>query len=125
MFSTASRRRTVVLGAIVMMTIVFGATARARATTLAPVHVRIVDLAFVPAVVHLKVGQKIVWTNEDQVAHTVTSGMMSDENLWPSSPPLGEGKTFELLLHKPGTYAYFCKPHFYNAAMHARIIVDR
>ena len=122
---TVSPRLVAVTGAIVVMTIALGGTARARPSMLAAAHVRIVDLAFVPAVIHVKPGQKIVWTNEDQVAHTVTSGMMSDENLWPSSPPLGEGKKFELVIRVPGTYAYFCKPHFYNAAMHARIIVER
>ena len=89
------------------------------------VEIRIADLAFVPQVVHVHVGQSIVWTNQDQVAHTVTSGTTTDTNVWTSSEPLGEGQTFSLVLKEPGTYAYFCKPHFYDASMHGRVIVDR
>lgn len=86
--------------------------------------IRIVDLAFVPQVVHVRVGQTIIWTNDDQVAHTVTSGTTVDTGVWRSSEPLAQGATFSLTLKRRGTYAYFCKPHFYNAAMHARIVVD-
>lgn len=116
-------RRAFALAVTVMATLAaFGPQASAAPHVVA---IRIVDLAFVPQVVHARVGQTIVWTNEDQVAHTVTSGTTADARAWPSSEPLAQGASFTIVLRRPGTYAYFCKPHFYNAAMHARIIVDR
>jgi len=88
----------------------------------ASVHIK--DLAFVPKVLHVKVGTTVTWTNDDDVNHTVTSGTSSDDGVWTSSPPIAGGKTFSHTFDKAGTFPYYCKPHFYNEAMHATVVVD-
>ncbi|HEY2473933.1 MAG TPA: cupredoxin domain-containing protein [Candidatus Cybelea sp.] len=96
------------------------------ARTLQPAHVTIHDHRFVPRVIHVKVGQEIVWLNTDQDPHTVTSGNGgTGDDVWKSSPLLPDGKTFTLHLYLPGTYQYFCKPHQFEESMHGTIVVSR
>jgi plastocyanin len=100
--------------------------AAAFADTLEPVHVSIHDHAFVPRVVHVKVGQQIIWLNTDQDPHTVTSGGNNvDDGRWKSSPLIPDGQTFTLRLNRPGTYPYFCEPHQFEESMHGTIVVSQ
>ena len=106
--------------------IAFAVPATTAADTLPPVQVAIRDHTFVPRVVHVKVGQEIVWLNFDQDPHTVTSGgNNSDDNRWTSSPLIPDGKTFTLRLTQPGSYPYFCKPHQFQDSMHGTIVVSQ
>jgi plastocyanin len=90
------------------------------------VHVTIRDHTFVPRVVHVKSGETIVFTNEDQDPHTVTSGAGNvDDGRWTSSPLIPDGASFALHLTKPGTYPYFCTPHQFQDSMHGTIVVTR
>jgi plastocyanin len=91
----------------------------------APVaHVTIKDLAFVPKVLHVKTGTTVIWTNGDDLNHTVTSGKTADDGAWESSPEIAGGKTFSHTFAKSGTYPYYCKPHSFSEQMHGTIIVD-
>ncbi len=109
------------LASIFIMTLAGGAVA----DTLPAVHVKIHDHTFIPAVVHAKAGQTIVWLNTDQDFHTVTSGANNtNDGRWKSSPPIPDGQTFAVRL-KPGTYPYFCLPHQFEPSMHGTIIVKR
>ena len=73
----------------------------------APNAVTIVDFAFEPEILTTTAGSTIVWTNEDGVAHTVTS-----EGPGPlDSGTLDGGDTYEASFSEPGTYAYFCEIH--------------
>ncbi len=97
----------------------------AGADALQPVRVVIHDHAFVPRVVHVKVGQEIIWLNTDQDPHTVTSGTQdTGDDRWRSSPLIADGQTFSLRLNRPGTYPYFCKPHQFETSMHGTIVVS-
>ncbi len=102
-----------------------GLSIASPATAATPiVHVAIRDHTFVPRVVHARVGQSIVWRNEDQDPHTVTSGTgNAGDGRWKSSPLIPDGSTFELALHRAGTYPYFCKPHQFQDTMHGTIVV--
>ncbi|HTU81574.1 MAG TPA: cupredoxin domain-containing protein [Candidatus Acidoferrales bacterium] len=92
---------------------------------LPPVHVTIHDHAFVPRIVHVKVGQEVIWRNTDQDPHTVTSGSTdAGDGRWNSSPLIPDGGTFTLRLMKPGSYPYFCKPHQFEESMHGTIVVS-
>jgi plastocyanin len=98
----------------------------AGAETLPAIHIEIHDHTFVPAVVHAKAGQPIIWLNTDGDFHTVTSGAHNvDDNRWVSSPPIPDGQTFRVRLATPGTYPYFCKPHQFQASMHGTLIITR
>jgi plastocyanin len=97
----------------------------AIADELQPVRVTIHDHAFVPRIVHVKVGQAIVWVNTDQDPHTITSGSTgAGDDIWKSSPLIPDGQTFTLRLTRPGTYPYFCKPHQFEESMHGTIVVS-
>jgi plastocyanin len=115
------RRQSVLLASFLLWCL----AAAAVAETLQPVHVTIHDHTFVPRVIHVKVGQEIIWLNTDQDPHTVTSGGNNvDDGRWKSSALIPDGKTFTLHLDQPGTYPYFCKPHQFEESMHGTIVVS-
>ena len=77
---------------------------------------------FVPEEVRGTIGisNRIIWTNDDGVAHTVTSEYVDQINGPFNSleqreqVPGGyllEGRTFEFTFTKVGEYSYFCVPH--------------
>ena len=79
---------------------------------------------FVPKEIRgtLGLSNKVVWTSQDTVPHTVTSDNAYkdqysgtfDSRERPESeggPFVMPGKTFEFLFTKPGDYAYHCEPH--------------
>jgi plastocyanin len=85
----------------------------------AAVQVTMKHLAFLPPVIHAKVGQTVQWTNDDSPAHNVTyvSGPK-----FTSSPTLNPGASFHLKLTQTGTIHYFCSIHRF---MKAIIIVTK
>lgn len=79
------------------------------------VQISIEKYAFSPAQITVSAGTKIIWTNKDSVAHTVTS----DEKKFDSGL-FGQNKEFSHVFDTPGTFAYHCTPH---PNMKAEIIV--
>jgi plastocyanin len=77
------------------------------ATTSGGVAVAMKNIAFAPATVHVKVGQKITWTNDDSVPHNVTS--QSGEKI--ASSTFGKGGSFSFAPTKAGTINYVCTIH--------------
>lgn len=71
------------------------------------------DIAFIPDSVTIQAGQKVIWTNEDLVPHTVTSGNPGDADAGEEfeSSNLITGATYEHRFDEPGTYTYFCEFH--------------
>jgi plastocyanin len=78
--------------------------------------VAIENFNFVAADLTVKAGTSVVWTNHDDVEHTVTA---SDNSFSSSSIPT-EGQ-FSYTFSTPGTYSYFCAIHPF---MTARVIVQ-
>ena len=68
--------------------------------------VQIVDFNYKPANLKVKAGTKVVFTNEDTFAHTVTAKDKSYD-----SGNMDEGATFEHTYAEPGTYDYICAIH--------------
>src|SRR4051794_16608354 len=68
--------------------------------------VSIKDMKFVPDSLSLKPGDTVVWTNNDDVDHTVVdqSNAFKSENLKP-------GKTFTYKFDKAGKFSYSCTYH--------------
>jgi plastocyanin len=86
-------------------------------TSAQTVSVLIRDYKFEPAVVEIRVGQTVKWTNgEKRTSHSIffqgPSGFESDR-LFP-------GESWERVFDKPGTYLYTCGPH---PEMTAKVIV--
>ena len=71
-------------------------------------EVKIDQFRFGPATLKVPVGSKVVWTNDDEDPHTVTSA--ADPRLL-MSPPLDTGESFSFTFDKRGTYRYFCSIH--------------
>lgn len=63
--------------------------------------------------IEVPVGTKVVWTNQDQIEHTVTAGA-PDTVLGDFAGTLaGQGSTFGVTFDRAGTYRYFCARHHF------------
>jgi plastocyanin len=80
----------------------------------AEAKVSISNFAFDPAVLTVKVGTTVTWTNNDIVAHTVTFTDVAN------SPVLNRGDHFSRTFTKVGTYSYICSIHPF---MHGMVVV--
>lgn len=75
--------------------------------------VSIKNFTFDPAVITVKVGTTVTWTNSDQDPHTVTSDGKSGPL---NSKPLNQGETFQYTFTQAGTFAYLCTIHPFMTA---------
>ena len=84
--------------------------------------VTIVNFAFSPNELTIPVGTTVVWTNQDNVGHTVTAGSPTSPNpdLFDSGS-LSSGDTFSFTFEEAGTFNYYCTIH---PAMTATITVE-
>ena len=71
------------------------------------VSVGMKDIKFVPKEIEAKVGQKIVWTNNEAIPHNVTATDGADF----ASDTLQKDDTFEYTAEKAGTIKYVCTIH--------------
>jgi plastocyanin len=69
--------------------------------------VEMVDNAFEPKDVSVKVGDKVTWTNAGGIAHTATATEGADFD----SGSLASGETFEWTAKKAGSVDYVCTFH--------------
>jgi plastocyanin len=72
----------------------------------ADTEVKIDNFTFGPQLVVVKAGDTVVWTNGDDIPHTVTSktGVFK-------SKALDTGDKFSFTFTTPGTFPYFCALH--------------
>ena len=99
-----------------------GSSSKAHTVTPPPrgtAHVAMKVLEFTPASVSVRVGQTVVWRNDDTSPHNVTyvSGPR-----FKSSGTLDRGTTFSLNVRSAGTIQYVCTLHPW---MKATIVVSR
>ena len=89
------------------------ATAQQKAET---TEVKIDNFSFGPATLTVPVGTTIVWTNRDDIPHTVvsTDGVFK-------SKVLDTDEKFSFTFTKAGTYPYFCSIH---PKMTSKVIVQ-
>ena len=80
--------------------------ARAADDKPAKVAVTIDNFNFAPATLTVAVGTTVVWTNRDDVPHTVTS---TDKKF--KSRALDTDERFSFTFSAAGTYNYFCSLH--------------
>ena len=102
----ASLAGVVVIG--MMLWVSGGKTALAKAPQAAgaPVEVKIDNFSFGPGTVTVPVGTTVVWTNRDDIPHTV----VSDDKIF-KSKVLDTEEKFSYTFTKPGSYPYFCSIH--------------
>jgi plastocyanin len=78
------------------------------------VHIK--DYAFGPKAAHIRVGDTVMFVNDDDETHTVTAADGTFD-----SKGLAEKATFSHTFTKPGTYAYHCTIH---TSMKGSIVVE-
>jgi plastocyanin len=79
--------------------------APASPVTAAPA-VHISNFTFGPAMLKVRVGQTVTWTNDDDIPHTVVA---IDHSF--KSKVLDTGEHFTFTFTKAGTFGYFCSLH--------------
>ena len=72
----------------------------------ANVDVKIDNFSFGPQTLTVPVGTTVVWTNRDDIPHTV----VSTDGVFKSKVQ-DTDETFSDTFTKPGTYSYFCSVH--------------
>lgn len=70
-------------------------------------NVGIMNFAFSPDSLTIKAGDTVIWTNNDNVAHTVTSDSGSELG----SPHITPGNSYSHTFSTAGTYNYHCSIH--------------
>ncbi len=80
-------------------------------------EVKIDNFTFAPATLTVKAGTQIVWTNVDDIPHTV----VSEDHSTFKSKVLDTGENFTFTPTKPGTYSYFCSIH---PKMTGKVVVE-
>jgi len=68
--------------------------------------VNIDNFTFTPAVLSVKTGSQVTWTNQDDMPHTVVENL----GLF-HSKALDTGDKFAYTFKRPGTYGYYCSIH--------------
>lgn len=96
------------------------------------ITVGMTDMAFAPAKIVIKAGQKVVWKNSSQVIHDVVDDANKAMSKADVQRPAGvqsfasaflqPGQTFSQVFTKPGTYRYVCTLHE-GSGMKGTIIV--
>jgi plastocyanin len=80
---------------------------------------------FRPRALELKVGTAVVWSNEDEIEHTATSGSVEARDSLFDLPLAHKGARAAFTFNKPGTYAYFCARHpFMRGEIHVTLKGD-
>ncbi|HKZ04156.1 MAG TPA: plastocyanin/azurin family copper-binding protein [Methylomirabilota bacterium] len=76
--------------------------------------------AYSPAALTVPRGGTVIWTNGDDITHTVTSGAPGRKDARFDARLDGKGTAYRHTFTEPGAYAYFCDRH---QAMTGQIIV--
>jgi plastocyanin len=97
-----------------------GVLSGSRANGDASVAIR--TFQFAPDTLRVKAGTRVVWSNADEIEHTITSGSPEKRD----GPFHGvvdkRGATYSVVLERAGTYRYFCDRHRF---MTGTVIVTR
>ncbi|KAF2989136.1 cupredoxin domain-containing protein [Methylocystis sp. MJC1] len=87
----------------------------------APTKIAIEHYAFDPPTISVKAGDRIEFTNNDQIPHSVVLEAPNGET-FRSREQLDEGETFAVVLSTPGDAVYFCDLH---SGMRGKITVAK
>ena len=74
-------------------------------------QVTIKTFAFGPKTLEVPVGTSVVWTNADDIEHTVTSGTPERPDSAFDHPLGTRGASATVRFDSVGTWSYFCKRH--------------
>ena len=66
---------------------------------------------FMPNVLEVKAGTTVIWTNKDNIEHSITNGLPGKPGGKFDSGFFTQGKTFSFTFTEAGEYPYFCMRH--------------
>ncbi len=78
--------------------------------------VEIKSFAFNPETINISKGQTVTWIQLDPAPHTITSV----NSVFPNSPSLSKGQTYNYTFNETGTFEYYCSIH---PGMKGKVIV--
>lgn len=108
--STGHPRRLLVLSVLSSAVLLLAGSASQAAEP--RVHkVSIKGMVFAPATLEVRVGDRIEWSNDDFVPHTVTSARRADGGASFDSGVLAPKARFSLVVAEPGAHPYVCTLH--------------
>lgn len=73
------------------------------------------NFAFVPSMLHVKVGTTVTWTNHDDIPHSIVCPALNVH-----SHPMDTGESFSYTFKSAGSYNYVCGLHPF---MHGEVTV--
>lgn len=83
----------------------------AAASVAGTVSVDIKLFQFKPKELQVKQGDTVIWTNDDAIEHSVTSGAPGKPSKSFDSGFFTQGGNFSHTFDKAGSFTYFCKRH--------------
>ena len=101
---------------VIALGIVLAGLTAAHAAERSSAAISVQEFKFAPAVLNVRVGTTVTWTNHDEETHTVTAAGGTF-----ASAGLESGESFAQTFATPGTYTYFCSLHPY---MRATVVVE-
>ena len=112
------------LVALSLSTVILGNVSPAQGlaikASIVPGAITMGDKAYTPNPIDIKIGDTVTWTNNDNIFHTVTSGLGSDDTnsgkefdsgLSGPTALITQGKTFSHTFATGGDFQYFCQLH--------------
>ena len=96
-------------------------TAKDRDRPAPDATVSIRTFQFAPDTLRVKAGTRVVWTNTDEIEHTITSGTPDTRDDRFNGVVATRGATYSAVLKEAGTYRYFCDRHRF---MNGTVIVN-
>jgi len=85
-------------------------------------NVSVIDNAYSPASLTVQAGTMVMWRNNGNSQHTVTSGDPNNAGALFDSGLLGNGAMFQHMFNDKGTFPYFCRVH--GSIMSGTIVVQ-
>jgi plastocyanin len=86
--------------------------------------VAMLEFRFEPESLNVRAGDTVTWTNHGRLPHTTTSGIDGKpDGIWDSGH-IERGHSFSRVFAEPGTYRYYCTPHW-RLGMKGIIVVTK
>lgn len=106
-------KRTSLLSLVCALLLIAAVASTSRSADKPPTAaVSIVDFKFDPAVLEVKAGTVVTWTNTQPGGHLIKSGAPDAPKDGPIKGKLDkQGASFSVTFDKPGEYPYFCDYH--------------
>ena len=105
---------------LVSLVTVFALQGHAQSAPMSRVEIK--TFQFAPDTLRVSVGTKVLWTNQDEIEHTVSAGTPTERDAAFSVVLKTRGAATERTFDRAGTFAYFCERHQF---MRATITVTR